>query len=170
MEGCGPIHVILPSAVPQQDERPHCVARGLARALRHAGFDRHAALLLLHADAIVSAPGHTAVHAVQWLQRAGGWAKTERLKKFKPLLDRSPLPTLLQIYDSSGDSTHTVAIVGDLIFDANASSPRPLSDEGLNACCLGEATFVRPSYAVRFEPAKALRAEAAQALLARESA
>ena len=48
---------------------------------------------------------------------------------------------LLQLKDGSGHLNHCVAIWNGEIFDFNQPRTLKLSKEGLDECCLGDATF-----------------------------
>ena len=49
--------------------------------------------------------------------------------------------TVVQLRDSAGNIEHCVSIVSGWIFDTNKEHAIKLSKEGLDACCLGGATF-----------------------------
>ena len=63
---------------------------------------------------------------------------------------------MVQTRDGQEDKTHVVAIADRWIFDPNATQARPLTRAGLDACCLGGATYHRAAYAARFKPSKKL--------------
>ena len=155
--GSGPTRVVVPSVVTHQGERPYCSTYGPAGALRFCGYIEQAEALEACADELLACATHQAASAVQRLTGMGGWAKTEHVKSFNPLLDRSPHPTVLQICASDGDNTHVVGLAGDWIFDSNYHEPLPLCAASLDSCCIGAATYLRASYAVRLEPGKALK-------------
>ena len=106
---------------------------------------------------------------VNRLVKFGGWEATQHLPNYDPINDRSDLPTIVQLCDSDEDNTHVVGVCGDWIFDSNRGHALPLEAASLDACCVGAATFLRVSYAVRLVPGRKLlkkrkRAEAGDAM------
>ena len=159
--GYGPTDVLGPGVGHlQAPPPPYCASLGLALALRDAGLDAAAERLERGAPAILASSSQAA--AVQeLLQSTGQFRPLKVLANFQPLVDVSEHPTLLQLRASDGDNTHFVAVRGRWLFDANHPEPRPLTAAGLDACCLGDATYARASHAVRFVPSnKASKAAA----------
>jgi len=70
----------------------------------------------------------------------------------------------VQLHDSKGNSSHVIGIAGRCIFDSTRHHALPLSPESLDACCLGDATVLRVSYAMRFVPGKKLLRAAVAAM------
>ena len=77
--------------------RPLCASLGPAGALRHAGFQEQADFLETRAEDVLAATTNGAAEAVRLLCEAGGWNMTRRLRNFNPLIDRSALPTIVQL-------------------------------------------------------------------------
>ena len=104
--------------------------------------------------------------AVAVLEKAGGWSEPAILNcaTFDPLVDRSPLPTILQLSDGL-DNTHVVGIAGDYVYNSNWRERRLLSPEALDACCDGTpGSFKHASYAARLNPGTKLRKRVRKAL------
>ena len=83
-----------------------------------------------------------------------------------PLVKHSPLgtlvqePVLLQLVGSDGASTHAVATVGGLLFDAAELCALPLSRVALDRCVgfhQNGATFSHVARAIQLVPGKSLR-------------
>jgi hypothetical protein len=141
--------------VTHQGNANYCASYGPASALRHAGFAEHADHLEQQAEHVLAALTNQAAEAGEVVKKLGGFV-AQRMPNYDPLTDRSPHPTILQLCASDGDNTHVVGIAGDWIFDSNRHNALPLCKESLDACCLGDASFLRSSYAIRLVPGKKL--------------
>ncbi len=63
---------------------------------------------------------------------------------------RSPWPTLVVLLGGDGGQSHTVTLVGDLVFDSNFTQTMRLNKEILDWCCNCKGGFERAVLAVRF--------------------
>lgn len=129
-----------------QGDKDHCVGLSTASAVHHAGDEAAGKIIATLAPAAIKE--HNAVEYV----------KTQCNRKLRPawtvckikggaqnldwqsLADPSVV-TVVQLRDSAGNIEHCVSIVSGWIFDTNKKHAIKLSKEGLDACCLGGATF-----------------------------
>jgi len=151
----------------QQGDKDTCVVSGLASAVHYMGEVEAASSINALADASpnksdadASPNKSDAVKLVQTrcfylLQPHFKTIKLKCASEFDPLsfapsafLKRLQLPrhayvvTVMQIVDSGGDISHCVSMTSDgWLFDSNKSQALPLTQSGLDACCLGDATF-----------------------------
>jgi hypothetical protein len=129
-----------------------CVQYGLASALVYLGavtkygrsFDSDVAALVATKIPIMS--------VVKNFLSTAGWGTVTIERGFNILACRSPNPTVVQIYSSSGSCSHAVTIVGDFIFDANKHCAVPLDRHGLDSVCLGSDTFMEVLKGFRLIP------------------
>ena len=59
------------------------------------------------------------------------------------LLGASDIVTMIQLEDGEGNIRHCVAACDGWLFDPNKPRAVSLGADGLDACCLGGATFVK---------------------------
>ena len=128
----------------------HCVAIGLALALRAAGMFDAADLVEARAQEILAARNQFA--AAQHLLRDSGLVGACRVVAAPNAFDNLSLPTLVQLNDSHDSNAHCVGAFGGHLYDMNHGR-LPFSRENLDKCCVGRnVKFRHVSRAVRFEP------------------
>ena len=165
--GSGFTFVVVPS-VTFQGNNPFCASYGLSSGLRHIGFPDKADQLEKMAPSIYLCGTNEAAEAVSQVAKMGGFESVLPLPNFRPLQDKSPWPTQIQLYDSEGFNAHVICTVGNWLFNSNWKEAVPLTPENLDAACLGVATFVRCSNAWRVVPGKKLRKELKRKAVARD--
>ena len=128
-----------------QGDKDYCVAYSTASAVHFAGDE--AAARTIAALAVQSIKERKPVVYVQTqsLERLKPAWEVRKLKNaasvdWQSLADL-PGVTVVQLKDSTGNLQHCVAIASGWIFDTNKKHAVKLSQAGLDACCLGEATF-----------------------------
>ena len=133
-----------------QAGKEFCVAYSVASAVHHCGDEAAARRIANLAERVLQQPAGTdrvtwlAVECRQQLQPA--WSVRSLDTTVDPLTllagDRSgESVTMVQLRDSSGNLRHCVASARGWLFDPNKTSAVQLSRAGLDACCLGAATF-----------------------------
>lgn len=151
---CGS-HCETPCIVPvvcfRQGDVDGCVPYSAASALVHAAAVDTRGLPFAPSIADLQSPSDpNALKSVLVFvnQHVAGW-QAHKLHKHDPLANPSPDPIVLQLEDSDGDRSHAVTTLGEWIFDANKTNAVPLTKAGLDACCLGKATYKGVVRAVR---------------------
>jgi hypothetical protein len=140
-----------------QGDKDYCVAFSAASAVHHAGDKKVASEIYSMAAPSLKQP--VGVNRVKWvthecvakLQRLGWRTSSKPLKNAQrmnkadllALLSTPDVVTVIQLEDSGGDIRHCVAAYGDWLFDPNKPRAVSLDVDGLDACCLGGATFVK---------------------------
>ena len=162
-----------PLAYPQYESN-FCVTHSAASALHAAGDAASAAYVAWLAPQVVGLPvGADRVHwlmhhCAQRLQRWGWQTLKLKLMSAGRPLDASALLALLlrtadagiitvfQMEDSVGNVQHCAAAAVGWLFDPNKARALPLSDAGLDACCLGGArlAFVVKGFQMQRRTAK----------------
>ena len=146
--------VVRPPVAYPQHNNNYCVSFSLASALCAAGDTASAAAIAALAQQIVELPAGS--DRVAWLrhdcnQRLQPRWQTRKLKSVGQLNASAFLAllraaadgtvTVFQIQDSCGNVQHCAAAVAGWLLDPNKAHALPLSDGGLDACCLGDARF-----------------------------
>ena len=146
--------VTRPLVAYQQGDDDYCVSYSAASALHAAGDAAAAAVIAAHASKLVGLPaGSNRVECLMHCcnqQLQPQW-QTLQLKSvgqldasaFLALLHAADdgTVTVFQIRDSCCNVQHCAAAAGGWLLDPNKARALPLSDIGLDACCLGGARF-----------------------------
>jgi hypothetical protein len=77
-------------------------------------------------------------------------AKESKVNEWDIVNLQSPWPTVVVLLGCDGGQSHSVTLVGDLVFDSNCTHAMRLSKETLDWCCNCETGFKRASFALRF--------------------
>jgi len=124
--------------------------------VHYAGDTKAAALIYSMATPSVKQPA--GVNRVKWVTnecvaklRPGWRTLSKPLKNVQQmgkvdllaLLATPAVVTVVQLEDSEGNIRHCVAACGGWLFDPNKPRALPLDANGLDACCLDDATFVK---------------------------
>ncbi len=76
--------------------------------------------------------------------------KRNKVDEWDILNIRSPWPTVVVLLGGDGGQSHSVTLVGDLVFDSNCTHAMRLTRETLDWCCNYKTGFMRAAYALRF--------------------
>jgi hypothetical protein len=77
-------------------------------------------------------------------------AKESKVNEWDIVNLQSPWPTVVVLLGGDGGQSHSVTLVGDLVFDSNCTHAMHLNKETLDWCCNCETGFKRASYALHF--------------------
>ena len=140
-----------------QGDKDYCVTFSAASAVHHAGDKKVASVIYSMAAPSLKQP--VGVNRVKWvtqecvdkLQRLGWRTSSKPLKNVHrmnkvdllALLGTPDVVTVIQLEDNEGNIRHCVAAYGDWLFDPIKPRAVSLDVDGLDACCLGGATFVK---------------------------
>ena len=153
-----PAKGVAASIIFQQGDNDYGIAYAAASAVHHAGDPAAArAIASLAAESIKHSLG---VKRVKWMTRETldrvqpSWQVLSKALKGVHTLTKEVLMdvllaipkgvvTILQIKDSEGNDHHYVAVHDGWLFDPIKPRAVPLNIAGLDACCLGSASFVK---------------------------
>ena len=130
-----------------QGDKDYCVAFSAASAVHFAGDEKAGKTIALLAPAAIEERKPVVYVQTQCRENLRPMWETVKIKNaamvdWQSLGDLCPsVVTVVQIKDSTGNIEHCVSIVSGWIFDTNKKHAIKLSKEGLDACCLGGATF-----------------------------
>ena len=147
-------------AFTQSSKDEFCVAYSLASAFMHKLFIDAANIVGKNAAVIAKSKTSQVKSCVDFVQTMCGGFNVERLGgKFDPLVSLSDDITLCQLRDNVGNNNHCIAIVDDMIFDANNQFALKLSQHALDHCVSigSKYTYVGIACAYRIRAGKKLK-------------